>query len=348
MSDINIKSSTPNDPKDATTSENNKYIHVRLSSSNQPTHLTLKDDTKFFQAAPEHPKKIGENPKNTEAAFFWGGGKIDGDSYNKSLTELNITNGSNIELRFPCYMGPCISILNIFDKMNDLKNLNVIFEGKVCGSFGLPFKDNTMFAEVVFKVFQILDLNRNKIQLNDITFLFKGEILKSYSHKTLKELGVKSGDTILIIDSADNDSLSSDINNQKDNPLFISKDISLKEKDVSSNSSFKDEKNEKESLENKDEEEKNERKKLDLNIIYFDENLKNEENNDYCTFFDMNINGTFYGCHYFELFKIICEKIKNKNKEFILISSGSCLQKVFDYCKKMKEIREYFIFCFKK
>jgi len=26
----------------------------------------------------------------------------------------------------------------------------------------------------------------------------------------------------------------------------------------------------------------------------------------------MNINGTFYGCHYFELFKIVCEKIKNK------------------------------------
>lgn len=60
----------------------------------------------------------------------------------------------------------------------------------------------------------------------------------------------------------------------------------------------------------------------------------------------MNINGTFYGCHYFELLKIVCEKINNKKKEFILISSGSCSKKVFDYCSNINEIREYFIYCF--
>ena len=56
-------------------------------------------------------------------------------------------------------------------------------------------------------------------------------------------------------------------------------------------------------------EEKNEMKKYNLNILYYDENLRDKgENSDNCTFFDLNINGTFYGCHYFELFKIVCEK----------------------------------------
>ena len=62
----------------------------------------------------------------------------------------------------------------------------------------------------------------------------------------------------------------------------------------------------------------------------------------------MNINGTFYGCHNFELFKIICEKIKNKNKEFILLSSGSATKKIYDYCSNIKEIREYYIYCYYK
>jgi hypothetical protein len=60
----------------------------------------------------------------------------------------------------------------------------------------------------------------------------------------------------------------------------------------------------------------------------------------------MNINGTFYGCHYFELFKTVCEKIKNNQKEFILITSGSSAQKIIEYCSKFKFIREYYIFCF--
>ena len=62
----------------------------------------------------------------------------------------------------------------------------------------------------------------------------------------------------------------------------------------------------------------------------------------------MNINGTFCGCHNFELFKIICEKIKNKNKEFILLSSGSAAKKIYDYCSNIKEIREYYIYCYYK
>ena len=83
----------------------------------------------------------------------------------------------------------------------------------------------------------------------------------------------------------------------------------------------------------------NEIKKYNLNILYYDEHLRDgEENSDNCSFIEMNINGTFYGCHNFELFKIICEKIKNKNKEFILLSSGSAAKKIYDYCSNIKEI----------
>ena len=93
----------------------------------------------------------------------------------------------------------------------------------------------------------------------------------------------------------------------------------------------------------------NKNKKYNLNILYYDEHLKgNEENSDNCSFIIMNTNGTFYGCHNFQLFKIVCEKIKDKQKQFILISSGSSAKKIYDYCSNIKVIREYFIYCFQK
>ena len=90
-------------------------------------------------------------------------------------------------------------------------------------------------------------------------------------------------------------------------------------------------------------------KKYNLNILYYDENLiGSKENSDNCSFIEMNTNGTFYGCHNFKLFKIVCEKIKRNQKQFILISSGSAAKKIYDYCYNIKEIREYFIYCFQK
>ena len=93
----------------------------------------------------------------------------------------------------------------------------------------------------------------------------------------------------------------------------------------------------------------NKPKKYNLNILYYDEHLRNdEENSDNCSFIEMNTNGTFYGCHNFELFKIVCEKLIKSKKEFILLSSGSCAEKIYDYCSNMNEIREYYIYCFLK
>ena len=94
---------------------------------------------------------------------------------------------------------------------------------------------------------------------------------------------------------------------------------------------------------------KNKIKKFNLNILYYDEHLTNkEENSDNCSFIEMNTNGTFYGCHNFELFKIVCDKLIKSGKVFILISSGSSAEKIYQYCSNMKEIREYYIYCFLK
>ena len=59
----------------------------------------------------------------------------------------------------------------------------------------------------------------------------------------------------------------------------------------------------------------------------------------------MNTKGTFYGCHNLDLFKKVCEKIKKTGKDFILLSSGSSAEKIYNYCINMNQIRECYIYC---
>ena len=90
-------------------------------------------------------------------------------------------------------------------------------------------------------------------------------------------------------------------------------------------------------------------KNICLNILYYDENLINSsENNEICSFFKMKNQGTFYGIHNFDLFKYICEKIKNSNKSFILICSGSCSEKIFNHISDINEFQGYYIYCYNK
>jgi len=88
-------------------------------------------------------------------------------------------------------------------------------------------------------------------------------------------------------------------------------------------------------------------KELELNILYYDDELLNtKENNFNCSSFKKDIKGTFYGCHNENLFKFICEKIKNSDKKFILISSDSSAEKIYDYWSDLWQIKYYYIFCF--
>ena len=60
---------------------------------------------------------------------------------------------------------------------------------------------------------------------------------------------------------------------------------------------------------------KNNENKLKLNILYYDESLlENMNQNEYCAYLQMNINGTFYGCHNMHLLDLIIEKIKKSDK----------------------------------
>ena len=87
-------------------------------------------------------------------------------------------------------------------------------------------------------------------------------------------------------------------------------------------------------------------KQYELNILYYDEEMQDKgENSDNCAFFRMNTKGTFYGCHNLDLFKVVCEKIKKNGKVFILLSSGSAAEKIYNYCIDMNQIRECYIYC---
>ena len=94
---------------------------------------------------------------------------------------------------------------------------------------------------------------------------------------------------------------------------------------------------------------KNENNRLKLNIIYYDENLLDNMNlNEYCSYIQMNIGGTFYGCHNMDLLNLICDKVNKFDREFILISSGSAFEKVYKKVININNIREYYIYCCNK
>jgi len=87
-----------------------------------------------------------------------------------------------------------------------------------------------------------------------------------------------------------------------------------------------------------------------VNIIYYNEALTEDikkSDNEICSYFKLNIYGTFYGINNFNLFQYVCQKIKNIPKYFILISSGYCAEKLFNYCAQMNmnNIYSYYIFC---
>ena len=84
-----------------------------------------------------------------------------------------------------------------------------------------------------------------------------------------------------------------------------------------------------------------------LNLIHYDENMKNSENIDYYKRFKLNVVGGFHAIDNFEIFKKFMEKMKNNpNKiHYILITSGSASEKIMKYCHDFEFIKEIIIFC---
>ena len=85
-----------------------------------------------------------------------------------------------------------------------------------------------------------------------------------------------------------------------------------------------------------------------LNLIHYDENMKNSENIDYYKRFKLNVVGGFHAIDNFEIFKKFIEKMKNNpNKiHYILVTSGSASEKIMKYCHDFEFIKEIIIVCY--
>ena len=315
--------------------ENEITVMFNYAKGDKPeSALILRKNMKFSEVASKIYNEMHMDEEKDELKFYFNSQITD---FNKTLDEIGIENGSKIiVLHCPKICGVGLSIKSILenkdnkDKMSG-KKINVSFKFMNDEPINTSLKNDMMFAEVAMQFCeQYGALTSKKIETDKVKFIYNGKAIKSYSYKTLEELGISNNARLLVI-------ISETIKDEGSNE----QNIIEKEKKLNN---ILSEESKKKYL--KKEEKINIIKKYDLNIIYYDENLKNPENSDNCSFFDMNINGTFYGCHYFDLFKIVCEKIKNTKKEFILISSGSCSKKVFEHCSNIEEIREYYIYCF--
>ena len=91
---------------------------------------------------------------------------------------------------------------------------------------------------------------------------------------------------------------------------------------------------------------KNPENRLKLNILYYDESLlKDMTLSDFCAFIQMNIAGTFYGCHKMNLFDLVSQKVRSSDREFILITSASSAENIYSKIYNFFNIREYYILC---
>ena len=88
------------------------------------------------------------------------------------------------------------------------------------------------------------------------------------------------------------------------------------------------------------------RNELNVNLIFFDYNLTNEENFLYLNKFKIDVVGGFHAVDDLNILKNYLEKIKNKCISFIIVCSGSSAKDVIPICKKYSFIKEVIIFCF--
>ena len=74
--------------------------------------------------------------------------------------------------------------------------------------------------------------------------------------------------------------------------------------------------------------------KYNLNIIFYDGDINNVNNQEICSYFKLKLEGTFYGVDDYNLFKYIYNQIQKNNKYFILLCSGACAKDSFNIVKK--------------
>ena len=81
-------------------------------------------------------------------------------------------------------------------------------------------------------------------------------------------------------------------------------------------------------------------------LIYFDLNMRNEENYDYYINFKIDVVGGFYAIDNLDILKKYLDTIKLKNIPFIVISSGASGKKVINLTLNYSFVKEVIIFCY--
>ena len=87
------------------------------------------------------------------------------------------------------------------------------------------------------------------------------------------------------------------------------------------------------------------REKLYINLIFFDENITNDENKKIYDYFQLNVVGGFHGFSDINILKKYFTKFEENNLPFILISSGSSFNKIINICLDKKFIITIIIYC---
>ena len=87
------------------------------------------------------------------------------------------------------------------------------------------------------------------------------------------------------------------------------------------------------------------RDELNINLIYFDFNMTNEENYKYFNKFKVDVVGGFYAMDDINIFKKFLQKISEKHIPFLVVSSGNSAKEIITICKQNSFIKEVIIFC---
>ena len=158
---------------------------------------------KFSEAASKYYKEMDIDEKEEKKfKFLFNSQNID---FNKTLDEIGIKNHSRIAVLRPGNIcGAGLSIKSILEKEVNKgvstkeksgKKIHVSFEIMNGETFNTILKDDIMFAEVTMQFcsqYGALKGENKNIETDKVRFFFNGKEIKSYSYKTLAELGISN------------------------------------------------------------------------------------------------------------------------------------------------------------
>ena len=158
---------------------------------------------KFSEAASKYYKEMDIDEKEEkEFKFIFNSKKID---FNKTLDEIGIKNNSKISVLRSTYIcGEELIIKSILEKEvnKDVsaekmsgKKIHVTFHFLNGEKIKTSLKDDIMFAEVTMQFcsqYGALKGENKNIETDKVRFFFEGNEIKSYSYKTLAELGISN------------------------------------------------------------------------------------------------------------------------------------------------------------